>query len=240
MKRRIFCFWTDNAKMSRHRRACLDSIVRNSGCGVELVTPENLGGFILKEHPLHEAYRFLHAAHKADYLRCYFLHHHGGGYTDIKQTDCDWNPCFDALENDENLWGAGYRLLEPGAAVALHGGDEMKARRNWKSLIGGGAFIFKPGTPFTSEWYRQLLEIMDEHSQALRKHPARRRQYRYELLKMSTSRRARLWTMLHPGHSGYPLRWVQILGEIFHPLCLKHADRLSQELPAPDFGAPWR
>ena len=239
MKRRIFCFWTDNAKMSRHRRACLDSIVKNSNCRVELVTPENLGGFILKDHPLHEAYRFLHAAHKADYLRCYFMHHHGGGYTDIKQTGFDWNPYFDELENDENLWCVGYRERAPHTAAGPPGEIE-KSRRNWELLLGCGACIFKPGTPFTSEWYRRLLETMDEHSQALCKHPARRRQYRYELMMMSTSRRARLWKMLHPGHSRYPLRWGRILGEIFHPLCLKHADRLSRALPAPDFGAPWR
>lgn len=239
MKRRIFCFWTDDAGMSRARRACLDSIVKNSGCEVELVTPENLGEFILQDHPLHEAYRFLHAAHKADYLRCYFLHHHGGGYADIKQTGCDWNPCFDMLENDENLWAVGYRERAP-HTVAGPPGEIEKLRRDWELLLGCGAFIFKPGTPFTAEWYRQLLAAMDEHSQTLRKHPARRHQYRYELMCMSTSRRAYLWRMLHPGYSRYPLRWTRILGEIFHPLCLKHTGRLSRELPAPDFGAPWR
>jgi len=224
--------------MSRDRRACLDSIVKNSGCSVELVTPENLGEFILKDSPLHEAYRFLHAAHKADYLRCYFMHHHGGGYADIKQTGCDC-PCFDELENDRNLWGAGYRERAPHTAAGPPGEVE-KSRRNWKLLLGQCAFIFRPNTPFTTEWHRRLLEAMDEHSGALREHPARRRQYRYELMTMSTTRRARLWRMLHPGHSRSPLRWGRILGEIFHPLCLKHADRLSRALPAPDFEAPWR
>lgn len=221
-ERRIFCFWTGDNEMSFNRRMAFKSLVENCGCKVELVTPENLGRFLLKEHPLHEAYERLSHTHKADYLRCYFMHHHGGGYADIKRTGRDWNPYFDRLENDKQLWGVGYR--EPELPL-----------NNGKPILGLGAFILKPGTPFTSEWYQQLLEMMDKHSEALRRHPARHPQDRRGMPPEN-----RLCRALHLGHSRYPLGWRAILGEIVNPLSVKYADRLSYTMHAVNQKAPYR
>lgn len=222
-ERRIFCFWTGNNEMSLNRRMAFKSLVENCGCKVELVTPENLGRFLLKEHPLHEAYEYLSHTHKADYLRCYFMHHHGGGYTDIKRTGRDWNPYFDQLENNEQLWGVGYPepelLQDPQPALCL----------------GACAFVLRPGTPLTSEWHRQLLEVMNARAKALRRHPARHPQDHWGMPPEN-----RLCKALRLGHSRYPLGWKTILGEIFFPLSAKYASRLSYTMHTINHKTPYR
>ena len=57
---------------------------------VLLVTPDDLAAYVLPEHPLHEAYEGLSFVHRSDYLRCYFLNFHGGGYADIKPFHTGW------------------------------------------------------------------------------------------------------------------------------------------------------
>ena len=73
--------------MSDKRKKCLDSIKQNIGVKVILITPNNLDKYILKDYPLHKSYKYLSEVHKSDYLRTYFMHHYGGGYTDIKNTN---------------------------------------------------------------------------------------------------------------------------------------------------------
>lgn len=234
VERKIFCFWTGENEMSTNRRACLNSIVAKSNCEVELVTSDNLGRFVLNHHPLHEAYEFLSYTHRSDYLRCYFMHHYGGGYADIKLIGCNWNPYFDRLESNEYLWGMGYREKSP-AGVAGRPDAIVELRRNWKLLIGVNMYIFKRRTPFTSEWYYQMLKILDENLEALKRYPARHPQDRYRMKSEN-----RWYRMLHIGRSRYPLAWAAILGQVFHPLCLKYTDRLSKVMPSPNFEVPWR
>ena len=62
--------------------SCLDSFYSNSSCDVVLVTSDNLSSWLVSA--LHPAYTYLSFTHRADYLRCYFMHHYGGSYSDIK------------------------------------------------------------------------------------------------------------------------------------------------------------
>lgn len=55
---------------------------------IVLITPNNLANYV--KEPLHEAFSYLSLTHKADYLRCYFMHYFGGGYTDIKAHFKSW------------------------------------------------------------------------------------------------------------------------------------------------------
>jgi hypothetical protein len=75
----IFCFWTGDNKMSQPRNIALDILIRNAGVKVELITQKNLKKFLKKDFPLHEGFKHLSLVHKSDYLRCYFMHHYGGG-----------------------------------------------------------------------------------------------------------------------------------------------------------------
>ena len=49
------------------------------------MTPANLQDWVVAGHPLHPAYNDLSLVHRSDYLRAYLLHHHGGGYCDLKR-----------------------------------------------------------------------------------------------------------------------------------------------------------
>lgn len=82
--------------MSQTRKNCLIALKERSQCEVVLVTPDNLNDYILPDHPLHESYKYLSFTHKADYLRTYFMHFHGG-YCDIKDPGADWNNTFNPL-----------------------------------------------------------------------------------------------------------------------------------------------
>ena len=47
---------------------------------------------------MHARYRDLHVVHRSDYLRAYFLHFFGGGYTDIKEPIGSWAAAFDRFD----------------------------------------------------------------------------------------------------------------------------------------------
>ena len=102
---------------------------------VTLVTPDSLSRYLLPEHPLHEGYPFLSETHRADYLRCYFMHWYGGGYSDIKHTSSSWLPSYDNLMGDANAWAAGYIELQGGS---VHPG-QPELDVHYRLLIGGNA-----------------------------------------------------------------------------------------------------
>lgn len=234
LERRIFVFWTGDNEMSPARKACLQSIEENSGARVVLVTPRNLKEYLVEGHPLHAAYGYLSHTHKADYLRCYFMHHHGGGYSDIKRIDFDWNPYFTKIILDNDAWAIGYPEIGP-EGVAAPPGMAEELRREWSKLIGHGAYIFKSNTALTLEWYAKLHQELDRNLHALRTHPARHPRDRYKKKPEN-----KLLGISGLYRSKYPLRWAQILGEICHPLFLKYTHTIRNELPPPGFDIPYR
>lgn len=209
----VYCFWTGRNSMSSNRRQCYDSIRHNVGVPVILVTPKNLSKFIKTRHPLHPAYDYLSEVHKADYLRTYFMHHYGGGYTDIKMTTMNWNAYFDSLENSDKL-ANGYTEIENGSAS-----PNEAIREQWKELIGNGAYIFKPQTIITRQWINALHQKLDRKLEALRNHPAH------------GPRDCTGSTEYTESPSKYPLRWAELLGEHFHDIIYPHRDKLLHDLP---------
>ena len=109
---RIFCIWSGNNQMSENRKRCLDSLEKNAGCSVVLVTAENLHSHIIKDHPLHPAYEYLSLTHKSDYLRAYLMYHYGGGYSDIKFNSVSWEKYFSYLYNSDKQF-SGYAEVRP-------------------------------------------------------------------------------------------------------------------------------
>lgn len=220
----VYCCWTGNNPMSEARQKCFDTIKKNIGCKVVLITPTNLNEYITPEYPLHKAYEYLSYTHKADYLRTYMLHVHGGGYTDIKETTISWRPYFELLENSPDKWAIGYKEVGAGG-VACGNCDEVV--KNWEKLIGNGAYIFKKQTPLTTEWFRQMNAKLDEKYEALKANPAQ-----------APDDVPGKEITLPDGQkiiSKYPMYWAEMLGGIFHPVCYKYHDRLLNTLPAPKF-----
>ena len=206
---RIFCCWTGNTPMTGNRRACLEDM-KTTECEVTLITPANLGDYILQAQPLHPAYEFLSETHKADYLRTYLMHFYGGGYADIKQQGGSWKPAFEELLRSDALL-VGYK--EGGASCIA--GDSL--REFWKELVGNCAYICQPNTVFTTQWYTSMNRVLDEKLSELRIHPARWSRDKKE------------------DGGGYPIEWDEMLGRIFHRVNYIHRARILQTLPSPKF-----
>lgn len=198
----VYVFWTGHNKMTKPRKQCLKTLKKNIGVKVILVTPYNLKKFVVKGHPLHKSYPYLSLVHKADYLRTYFMHHHGGGYTDIKFTDTNWKPFFKNLNNDENKWCNGYTEIAGGSSS----GDQ-EVHKNYKQYIGNGSYIFKPNTPITKKWLEEVNKKLDKAYPELKKHPK------------------------NPNSIDDILGWTHLLGDHFHDVLKPHVDKILHDLP---------
>lgn len=219
---RIFCLWTDKNIMSEDRRKCL-STIKNSGLEVIFINPTNLSSWVLENAPLHPAYNYLSSVHKADYLRCYLMHHHGGGYTDIKHIRNSWLLPLEQLEKSDCFIN-GYRevsFLETARGRGLI--KDLWIALNFYRVIGACAYICKPKTAFTQEWIDGVTDVLDRKFEKLKSYPAQHpRDFSNKIFENGSI-------------SNYPLRWTDICGQIFHPLCLKYSKKLLKTLPTLDF-----
>lgn len=200
INRVIYIFWTGNNPLTENRLNSIGILQQKSGVEVKLITPNNLSQYILTHAPLHPAYEYLSLNHRSDYLRCYFMHHYGGGYSDIKACQYSWLPMFEKLEKSQ-AWMIGYnekRKMDLGARQYPNIRKEMS--KYVSQIIGNGAYIFRPNTPFTTEWIHELHQRLDIHHQVL------------------VQNRGNMWG----NNEGYPLTWTQLGGDIVHPLALKY------------------
>ena len=238
MQKRIWVFWTGDNEIPQIRKKNIESMKNKSGAEITLVTSDNLSEYIAVEK-IHPAYNFLNLAHRADYLRCYFMHHFGGGYCDIKEIHSSWDASFRNVSINRNIFGVGYQEVNRhGVANVYQSCVQLKYLENvncksayikWRwmqlrhrSLIGNGAFIFKPQTKFTDLWWKQLNFRLDLILPYLEKYPASQPKERYGQI-------------FNGVKSQYPVPWTWILGDIIHPLSLKFNHRLMRDLPAPSF-----
>ena len=218
----LFCFWTDDNPMSDVRKRCLQSLP-NTELNVQFIDKDSLNQWILNDYPFHPGYKFLSATHKSDYLRAYFMHHYGGGYSDIKYLDYSWLPAFNHLINSDN-YIVGY------PEVGIIGITRKKGLLFFikhalkvNKLIGCGAFICKPYTPFTELWMKNVHKIIDNKFDLLSIYPASE-PLDYINMKLKDASRSK-----------YPLNHSAFSGENFHPVCTKFLNRIGRTLQTPDF-----
>lgn len=233
----IYIFWTGDNAIPEVRLKSIEAMKTNSQSDVVFVHNENLHQYI-DSNDIHPAYEYLNLAHKADYLRCYFMHNYGGGYCDIKQINASWIPSFELLDRRNELLCIGYQEVNRWGVANIHHSalllnksvfNKAKAKAmykfyqlNYKSLIGNGAFIFKPKSALTQEWWNKLNTRLDELLPALKLNPAK-------------------YPKERGGHkydgviSNYPVPWSYILGDILHPLSFKYRTVISRTLPPPKF-----
>lgn len=206
-KMNIYCFWTGKNELTANRKKCLEKFKQICNCNVIYIDIHNLDEYILKDHPLHLAYEYLSETHKADYLRTYFMHFYGGGYTDIKETTGSWVSAFNELENNSTKWICGYKEVCGGVAYRPY-------IDKWQELVGNGAYICKPQTPLTTEWYNEMIALLDTKLERLKLFPAQHPQDKD----------------IGNGNC-YPIQWVEMLGEIFHKVSYKYKEHLLNTLP---------
>lgn len=232
--RRVFVVWL-GPPMSATRAASLDAIRTHVGVETVLVTADSLDRWVTAEAPLHPAFRWLSAVHQADYLRCYLMHHHGGGYVDLKPLAASWTADFERLKATPEALAVGYR--EPGPQGVASFGLELAGsprilraawwRRRWlqlnyQSLIGLCGFVFRPRTELTGAWWREMTRRLDGFAAQLAEHPAQ-------------DPRDHAGYLIEGRASGYPVPWTALLGDVFHPLVWQYRRRVLKTLPPPGF-----
>ena len=202
----IFCFWTGDNHLTQNRIECLQNLKNISECNVVLVTKNTLDKYILEIAPLHHAYEYLSATHRADYLRTYFMNFHGGGYSDIKKTTGSWKKSFNDILQSDDKYIIGYQEIPGGQAF----GDSQAH----KYLIGNCAYISKPHTPLTEEWYHDMIKLLDKKLCLLKLYPATSP---IDCAEISGGR--------------YPIQWNEMLVRIFHKICYNYKENLIRTLP---------
>lgn len=210
----IYMFWVGEQKMSATRKIAFEKFKKMCGVKVVLVQNDDVTKYMLPEHPLHPAYQYLCNTHKSDYLRAYFMHFYGGGYADIKHTTGTWKKAFYDLAIHNDYWICGYHELPCAIFV-----DEMKPFCQY--LIGTAAIICKPRTPLTQEWYDYVVKVLDEKLELLKQNPAKKAHDALE------------------NGFGYPVKWHEMLGHIFHDLIFKHKNKVLYSVPQFSF-EPYR
>lgn len=189
----IYQFWTGKNQLTPNRIAALKTNI-NFGVNTILINSTSLEKYILPNFQLHKSYQYLSEVHKSDYLRCYFMHHYGGGYADIKHysKDNNWKQCFDKLYSNDKIQIIGSQELIGGSPYSY-----MNTKENIIRLIANGYFIAKPHSPFTTLWFQQVNNILDKKYSQLKRNPA---QSPFDRRK------------------DYPLKWAEICGSILHQI----------------------
>lgn len=217
MNKIIYVFWTEDNELTPRRKNNLE--ILKSKCGVDLhfLNYKEVYSYELPDYRFHEAYKYLSATAKSDYLRSYFMNFYGGAYCDIKRADWNWNNYFDILY-DSDSWIMGYTLsCDIDVAVAPEDSQFSDMKANWQKLIGAGAMICKKNTPLTNYWFNLMTEILDKKLNLLKQNPAQHVRDRQG------------WVT----NSGYPLRWSEIGPETFMKSCFKFIDKINYDLPSP-------
>ncbi len=207
----LYCFWTGNNEMSENRKKNLEEIKKVTKANVKFIRNLEVYNYMIPSQPFHPAFDYLSETHKADYLRLYFMHYYGGGYTDIKKHTSSWEKYYDKLLNEKELFGIGY------AEIGENGVAYKPVSQYWNLLIGNCSYIFKPNTEFTRKWISEVHLLLDNKLEELKKNPSTFPQDCKEARK------------------GYPIEWNEMLGRIFHRLNYEFNEKISRDLPPPLF-----
>lgn len=207
----IYIFWTGDNEITPNRMLGIRSMEEKCGVPVKLITPKNLPDYLVEGDPIPEAYQYLSLNHRSDYLRSYFMYHHGGGYADIKTYFHSWVKAFDKLDASKDAYVIGYP--EVGFEGAANQGiptDNLyyDLHNHWRYLIGNGAFICRPHTKMAAEWHTIIRNKLIAYTDQLREHPAQD---------------------IFGKNEDYPIPWAGMQGNIFHPFCLKYHNRLLKD-----------
>jgi hypothetical protein len=224
MTKTLYIFWTEANELTPRRKNNLQII--KDRCGVELkfLQDKEIYEYELPEHKFHEAYQYLSATAKSDYLRSYFMNFYGGAYCDIKRAEWNWSPYFDQLDQS-NQWIMGYNVsCDIDIAVDLNDPEYRIMKDSWQKLIGAGAMICKPSTPLTEHWFKIMSDVLDQKLDLLKQNPAKHVRDKLG------------WVT----NSGYPLRWAEIGPETFMKSCFKFKDKLKYNLPCPELNEKYR
>ena len=173
---------------------------------------------IKKTYPIHKSFNLLSGVHKSDYMRAYLLHYYGGGYHDIKHRDDSWQDCWSDWLFDENIWIYGRR--ENNRRAIGYPPNARHIQNHYNKLVTMGWVICKPNTTYTETLLHKIDDVLDKKYSELVAHPGYNSAGYYH---------ENPFQMVE--ENNYPLRWLEILGEIYHPLMLQYTIHIKYGLP---------
>jgi len=127
------------------------------------------------------------------------MHFHGGGYSDIKNTPESWTKAFDDMNQQPDAYINGY--AEKSAGDVAYG----PVANLYEKLVGNCAYIVKPNTEFTQEWYNEMMTLLDTKLPLLKKITVD--------VNVSDNKSEQ-----------YPIEWNEMLGRIYHKVLAKYVD----------------
>jgi hypothetical protein len=168
--RPVYAFWFSESITDNRARA-LEKL-RSSSKNLVLLNTEEFLKYSHPELPIHEGFRYLTDNHKSDYARAYMMYFYGGGYSDIKPNEFDWDPYFDQLFLSR-AHAIGYANTLPGGIPKFWDNSETENEviNNFYKFIGFGHFIFKPKTDIAYQWITEIHKKMDQNYDKLRESP---------------------------------------------------------------------
>lgn len=215
----VFIFWFSHKDyiptFTVRRFNALKSLIENINVPVIIITNENYKNWILEEFPLNENFNNLSGVHKSDYLRVYLLYHYGGGYHDIKWREKSWENEWDKFQN-KNIWFIGRREIKESHIAYNPNTDNKNIQKRYNDMITFGWIISKPKNECLKLFIIRIEEILNNKSEALKLNPAPK---------------SRCGIGVDCDESKYPVRWLELLCEIFHPLMLNYIDHINYTLP---------
>jgi hypothetical protein len=228
VEKRIFVLWLGDEEMNVHRKNSIQKLPP----GAVLVTKNTIDDYVVKYHPIHPAYEYLSTIHKSDYMRCYLMHHHGGGYMDVKPNAYHWDAAFKKLNDSPNILLMGViptsgHLLAGMEEYTPEIRNELEAKR--EKLVCMGWLICRPYSTITTEWYNTLNKKLDEFLPILKKNPAKHTRESFNRGKKLAYKKP-AWELATENlktTSNYPITWNILLAQILYPIQLKHLDNID-------------
>jgi hypothetical protein len=209
----IFVIWSGENAMSEQRLDCYHSIRENCSVPVILVHPGNVLNFVNYLPPFYDQLSF---THRSDYLRAALMWEYGGGYTDIKHNSDSWVNYFNELDGSPGKVAIGYPEISPEDTPV------RELRPYFSALMGNGRYIFKPRSTFAKQWLDACVNRCESKIDALKRVKNPKPQARVG------------------DGTNYPLRWAEILGEVFHPLSFRYRDQVLLTMPRIDTTTAYR
>lgn len=215
----VFIFWFSHLdytpEFTARRFNALQSLITNLKVPVIMITDENYKSWEVPKYSIHEGFKYLSGNHKSDYLRAYLLCHYGGGYHDIKWREKSWENEWEKFSNSD-IWIVGKRELKADCIGYNPEKDEKWVQQEFNKLITMGWVISKPYNEYIQKLINKINEKLDD---------------KIEILKLKPAPNIRCGIGNGCDENEYPLRWLELMGEISHPLLLNYTTHIDFTLP---------
>jgi len=155
------------------------------------------------------------------------MHHHGGGYSDVKCTSIDWNAAFDKMDNDvgehimlmgvKTTFGHTYSGIEEWSPTMK---DDILQNMNRMACMGW--FICRANSRLTQEWYIELNKRLYDYLPRLMVNPSKFTRECFDPELGYALHRPKWEKITDQTKTNYPISWNILLSQILYPLQLKY------------------